>query len=134
MMRLGINKTMKETEKIAKDMAQPNENTLPTEEELELRFLTAYLEGMDSFYTFIIKYVCISAIIITSINLYNLYTGKLISSIAGEQLSVFSEEFLYINFVEVFFWCLSTGFIVSWAVPLFSFFWDKLKKIKEKNS
>ncbi len=33
---------MKETEKIAKDRVQPNQNTLPTEEELELRFATAY--------------------------------------------------------------------------------------------
>ena len=81
---------MKETEKIAKDMAQTNENTLTTEEELELRFLTAYSEGMDSFIKFILSYIGISVIAITSINLYNLYTGKLISIVVGEQLSVFS--------------------------------------------
>ena len=123
-----MNKTMKETEKIAKDRVQPNQNTLPTEEELELRFATAYSEGMDSFYTFIIKYVCISAIIITSINLYNFYTGKITSRLAVKQVPISSGEFLYINFVEVFFWCLSTGFILSLAVPLLGLFWDKLKE------
>ncbi len=48
-----MNKTMKETEKIAKDRVQPNQNTLPTEEELELRFATAYSEGMDTLKTLI---------------------------------------------------------------------------------
>ena len=133
MMRFGRNKTMKETEKIAKDMAQTNENTLTTEEELELRFLTAYSEGMDSFIKFILSYIGISAIIITSINLYNLYTGKLISSVAGQQLFVFSEEFFEVNTFEILNWCIITGFPLGLLSPFLFNFWDKLKKSKEKN-
>ena len=136
-----MNKTMKETEKIAKDRVQPNQNTLPTEEELELRFATAYSEGMDSFIKFILSYIGISVIAITSINLYNLYTGKLISIVVGEQLSVFSGEFFVLNYLEIHTWCILTVLPVALLSPfLFNFwyelknFWDKLKKSKEKNS
>jgi len=136
-----MNKTMKETEKIAKDRVQPNQNTLPTEEELELRFATAYSKGMDSFIKFILSYIGISVIAITSINLYNLYTGKLISIVVGEQLSVFSGEFFVVNYLEIHTWCILTGLPVALLSPfLFNFwdelknFWDKLKKSKEKNS
>ena len=131
---------MKETEKIAKDRVQPNQNTLPTEEELELRFATAYLKGMDSFIKFILSYIGISVIAITSINLYNLYTGKLISIVVGEQLSVFSGEFFVLNYLEIHTWCILTGLPVALLSQfLFNFwdelknFWDKLKKSKEKN-
>lgn len=128
---------MKETEKIAKDMAQTNENTLTTEEELELRFATAYLRGMDSFIKFVLGYNGISIIIITCINLYNLYIGK-----------IMIKEFFKENYLGIISWCVLTGFPLALLFPFLCNFWDelknlwgelknfwnKLKKSKEKNS
>ena len=114
---------MKETEKIAKDMAQPNENTSPTEEELELRFATAYLEGMNSFIKFVLGYNGISIIIITCINLYNLYIGK-----------IMIKEFFEVNYSEILNWCIITGFPLVLLFPFLCNFWYELRKSKEKNS
>lgn len=128
---------MKETEKTVENRKHLNENKLPTEEELELRFATAYLRGMDSLIKFVLGYNGISIIIITCINLYNLYIGK-----------IMIKEFFKVNYLDIISWCVLTGFPLALLFPfLCNFwyelknfwyelknFWDKLRKSKEKNS